>query len=281
MRSTHVVRIIGKTTFEDGSQAPFLMLKKAPRYVLLKVPTVAGSYVQWHDGAKTWKRLPGQALDEAEAMAPEEAMSFARDAVIFDALMYWGERGYAYELLEPVRVLRKKLHQIRATVPGGEQITYQLDPDTFDILRQEAREFYKGQWVTMQVRFQRYRRTEAGPFAYRSESYVDGKLVNVTEIEEVTVNPGVLRFVFAPPPKKGEILGPLSAQPLILDTPLSEQLPGVVESFGFMSGTGQSFLPGSTVSHYARQIQRADLEEAEAQLGLEPEQPAPGAPASK
>ncbi|MFP4261185.1 MAG: hypothetical protein ACLFS1_08915 [Opitutales bacterium] len=192
------------TIESDGSTVPFRTVKKRPNkgIFIMSMPEYEVSLVV--NGDVVWQRVEQPGMEPVNTLMPDDEAHATRNlGYFFDTTMHiLLDEPSAIERLaadswESTETLRMDFSSAERTAAGS----VHFDPDTLQPIVQIQKSGEDGQRMT---RYEDYRAIEDGiqqPF--RSETFLNGDLVNRTKIEKVATNPGILDFIFEYPAEEG------------------------------------------------------------------------------
>ena len=195
-RKVQSVRFEGDLRLPQGTFS-FVAYKKKPNYckVVLSGPK-GGRVVMAYDGQDAWQLNTLQSAPPV-TMPPEEALNFIRDATIGGHLLEPSAPGKRIELLATQRVGQESCRNVRVTLANEQQVTYALGATSFAERQQTVVNAVSGEVeVTTHAGTQE---VDGLLVPMQSTMAVDGEFRHEVRLSSVSVNVGVMSWMFARP----------------------------------------------------------------------------------
>jgi hypothetical protein len=190
------IRFDGTLRLPQG-EFSFVAYKKKPDYCKVILLGKRGLRVAMaYDGADTWQ-LNSADPKGAVAMPPAEALNFIRDAPTASHLLYATLPGKRIELLGRRKVSGFACHELRVTLPNGQQVTYAIDANSYVERQQIVVNSVSG--ATEVTTHMRNDLLEGLSIPVESTMTVDGEFKHEVRMRGVKVNQGLSAAVFARP----------------------------------------------------------------------------------
>lgn len=186
------VKLVGEVS-NGGEVFELTAYLKKPNLIKLSIrrPENQLILVRCYDGATAWRELPEQA---AELMPEDKARYFGHSAVFGSYLLFPYEEGKTIEFIETVPVEGEICHHLRVTLDTGYQVHYYLDIRSFLEVKVTNTDLHND---TSNSNIYREHSHESGwPVVTHSESYENGESVGTLRIEKISVNAGVMPWMF-------------------------------------------------------------------------------------
>lgn len=191
------VSVEGSIT-QGGETMAFQMHRKRPDSFRYRLSLNGNSVTSGFDGRTGWvrsdtagevtiERVSGSVLRGIEEQGRFESPLFNHQL----------KPEYQYKLLPGRAVDGRSVHVVEVSGRGSEVFQYFLDTNSAYIVRIDRLDA-AGE-VVSQTLFRDYRMVEGFPFAYEVESRSGGETFSVAKIDSISVNPGLLSFVFRVP----------------------------------------------------------------------------------
>jgi hypothetical protein len=190
------VRFEGDLRLPQGTFS-FVAFKKKPSYckVVLFGPN-GGRIVMAYDGEDAWQLNSVQAPQPAP-MPSAEALNFIRDATTGGHLLFSTAPGKRIELLDTQRVGQESCRNVRVTLSNGQQITYAIGMTSFAERQQAVVNALSGKTeVTTHSRTQEF---DGLLVPMQSSMAIDGEFRHEVQLHSVTINVGVMPWMFSRP----------------------------------------------------------------------------------
>jgi len=187
------LRIAGQLSL-DGGTYQFHAYQKKPHYLKITIHDPRRTMQLGYDGNLAWQQTGPAAPIEME---PVPARRFIQRAQFASELLYPYALGKQIEYLDTVPVDGAICHQLRVTLESGDQLDYFVDIRSHlesKIIRTDRRTGEVSEtWLLDYVR-------ESGiPIARKVVSSENGVWVSTLELDKVTVNSGVMPWMFKMP----------------------------------------------------------------------------------
>lgn len=183
---------------QDGKMQRFTMQRKRPDLIRYRLLSDGHSVTAGFDGEIGWlraqtsgavstKRLSGAALASLRAQGRFESPLFQHER----------KNEYKFKLLPPQYLEDRSAEVIEVIDPEGLVSHYFLDSRTTYLLRIDR--FDAEASLVGQTLYRDYRVVDGFPLAHEVEERVGGKTLSVASVESISVNPGLLSFLFKEP----------------------------------------------------------------------------------
>jgi hypothetical protein len=190
----HSLRVSGQLTLEAG-EFEFNSYQKKPHYLKMTIQGRRGAMQAGYAGDVAWQVLaPDPAAVEMDAA---QARSFIHSAHFGNYLLYPYALGKQIEYLDTVPVDGAICHQIRVTLESGFQVDYFVDIRTyleFKVITTDLRTGKVSETVA-----EDYIRESGIPIAQKVVSSENGEWVSTFKLDKITVNSGVMPWMFKMP----------------------------------------------------------------------------------
>jgi hypothetical protein len=190
------IRFDGMLRLRQGKVSFTAFLKK-PNYGKVVATIGPGQFaVNAHDGSDAWQIVPSVS-PAAVSMSPSDRLNFIRDAVVGGHLLYPTLPGKVIELVDTRRVGEHFCHDLRVTLPNGQQVHYLIDAISFEERQQVVVNASTGEReVTTYTKMQK---VDGISVPFSSITTIDGEFMHEIESSTVQVNLGVMPWMFERP----------------------------------------------------------------------------------
>lgn len=181
-----------------GGSIPFTAYKKKPNYCKIIVrPGAERRVIMSYDGEDAWQLDTGAADPRPASMSEKEALNFIRNAATGSHLLHPTLPGKSITLGSTIEVDGAMCREIDVSLPGGLSITYVLNVGNHAERQQISVNAVNGdREVTTHYA---YTKIEDIVFPTGSILRVDGEEIHRIEVEEVTLNAGLMPWIFERP----------------------------------------------------------------------------------
>jgi hypothetical protein len=193
------LRISGRLTVEAG-EFEFNSYQKKPHYLKMTINGPRGALQAGYDGNVAWQVLASDpaAPDPAGLeMDAAHARRFIHSAYFGNHLLYPYALGKQIEYLDTVPVDGAICHQIRVTLKSGFQVDYFVDIRTYLESKTIMTDLRTGE--VSETLSQDYFREFGIPVARKMVRSENGVWVSTFELDKITVNSGVMPWMFKMP----------------------------------------------------------------------------------
>lgn len=188
------LRVFGTLTTNAG-KFELTAYQKKPNFIKMAITSDSRDLVLGYDGEVAWQLIPGS--KKAVPMPDQEARRFAHNSHFGNHLLYPYEAGKTLKYINTLPVDGRICHQIRATIASDFQIDYFIDIRTYleiKVINTDLRT-----QAVSTIIFNDYNREFGMPIAKSVESYEDGKWKSSLSLREVSVNSGIMPWMFPMP----------------------------------------------------------------------------------
>ncbi len=185
---------------EDEREVPFILTKKAPNRLRLRISSDGADFLRGHNGRTTWSAVMRDGrLMQSQERTGAEAREIARHADFTGFLHRPEEKGWTLELAGVTEFEGTPCYEIHGVNTSGERVRSLLDAETF--MERHRVSWIEDEGVTEEeeARFIDYFVVDGFSFPARVESFRSGAWVQSQEITEVEVNIGVFDWFFEMP----------------------------------------------------------------------------------
>jgi hypothetical protein len=181
-----------------GGSLPFTAYKKKPNYCKIIIRLGAERRVILsYDGEDAWQLDTGAADARPRAMSEEEALNFIRSAPTGSHLLHPTLPGKTITLGSTVEVDGAMCREVHVTLSGGMSITYVLNVGNHAERQQISTNAVNGDREV--TTHNTYEKIQGILFPTESILRVDGEEIHRVEIEEITLNAGLMSWMFERP----------------------------------------------------------------------------------
>lgn len=181
-----------------GGAVRFSAYKKKPDYCkIILYPGSERQIIMAYDGEEAWQLDTGQSDAQPTAMPPKEAVNFIRDATTGSHLLYPALPEKTITLGSVIEVEGVMGREVHVGLPGGQTISYVLDLENHAERQQITTNAVNGEReVTTHYEYE-----EIGGVRFPTSSImrVDGEEIHRIEMTEITLNTGLMPWMFARP----------------------------------------------------------------------------------
>jgi hypothetical protein len=190
------IRFEGMLRLPQG-RVSFTAFLKKPNYGKVVAITGLGQLaVNAYDGSDAWQIVPSVS-PAAVSMAPADRLNFTRDAVVGGHLLYPTLPGKVIELVDTRRVGENFCHDLRVTLPNGQQVHYLIDAISFEERQQVVVNASTGEREV--TTFTQMQKVDGISVPFSSITTIDGEFMHEIESSTVQVNLGVMPWMFERP----------------------------------------------------------------------------------
>lgn len=190
------IRISGEMEVE-GAVLQLKAFQKKPDYMKLElVPPVGPPLTLGYDGKQAWKQTRARP-DATVPMEAEEARRFVHNAQFGSYLLYPKAPGKHIEFVDTVPTDGAICHQIRVTLGEDYRVDYFIDIRSFRERKVVNKDLKTG--MTNTLRYESYKVHSGIPLARVVHSETNGKWVSTLRVETVTLNAGLMPWMFSMP----------------------------------------------------------------------------------
>jgi hypothetical protein len=107
-----------------------------------------------------WQYMPFQGMQKPEPKTEDEVKKSQSDLDIAGPLVDYAAKGHKVELLGKEDVDGTECHKLKATLAGGKEVTFFIDPASNMIIRAKETRKFNGQDAEMQTDFSDYKDVE-------------------------------------------------------------------------------------------------------------------------
>ena len=191
------IRFDGRLRLPGGT-VRFSAYKKKPDYCKIMLhPSPRRQIIMAYDGTDAWQLDTGQPDAQPFAMPEKEALNFIRDATTGSHLLHPTFPGKTITLGSTMEVEGAMCRKVHVDLPSGQTISYVLNLSNHAERQQITTNAVNGQReVTTHYEYE-----EIGGIRFPTESIlrIDGKEIHRVEMTEITLNPGLMPWMFARP----------------------------------------------------------------------------------
>ncbi len=188
------LRISGRLTLEAG-EFKLKSYHKKPHYIKILIDGPRGRLQMGYDGNTAWEILPPDPA--VMEMGVNQARLFTHNAHFGNYLLYPYAAGKQIEYLDTVAVDGAICHQIRVTLESGFQVDYFVDIRTYLESKIIVTDLRTGE--VSETLSEDYSREAGIPIARKVVNFKNGVRVSTLELDKITVNTGVIPWMFEMP----------------------------------------------------------------------------------
>ena len=190
MRSRGIIRL------DSGMEMKMEAYQRKPNQMKLVLSQKERTVLTMaYDGEVAWRQVEGSL--NAERMDPEETRRFIHSSMFGNHLLFPYAKGKRIEYMETIPVEETVCHKVRVHLDTGYQVDYYINVSDYHELRVDNLDLHTDRVNTIQ--YSDYTVVSGMPMALRVENSEDDKLLSALELEEFTVNIGIMPWMFRMP----------------------------------------------------------------------------------
>jgi len=189
------LRLSGTLKLESGEFELFAYQKK-PDLIKMTIGGNQRDLVLGYDGETAWQSAPAEP-GKYEPMGGKEARRFIHSARFGNHLLYPFEDGKTITYMDTVPVEGTICHQIRVLLDTEYQVDYFIDIRSYLEIKVVNTDLRTG--FVNSVTYEDYIRELGMPIARKVHSSENGEWVSTLEVEEVSMNSGLMPWMFSMP----------------------------------------------------------------------------------
>lgn len=132
-----------------------------------------------------WRYFPFQGMQKPEPKTADEVKESQSDLDISGPLVDYAAKGHKVELLGKEDVDGTECYKIKATLAGGKDMTFFIDPASSMIIRTKSKVKANGQEVDVQTDISDYKEVEGVKMAYSITVSFGTILINSIKVNQV------------------------------------------------------------------------------------------------
>ncbi len=188
------------TIEQDGAKYPFTAWKRRPTQFRIEVETTAGKFVEANDGKRLWRQAPFLNDGKVSDLDFLSARLLRLESSFESPLLALRERAARITYLGVIKTPPPlpPYWGIQIDNTDGSRAQLFLDSRNYLLARMLWKENPDSS-NELEILYGDYRSIQDMPVAHRIETRLEGKLVNVTTLDMVIMNPGAVMSLFSPP----------------------------------------------------------------------------------
>jgi hypothetical protein len=194
------LKVSGILKLQDGDYE-FSAFQKKPNLIKMTIRANQRDLVLAYDGETAWRDFP-QSGSGAQPMSSDEARRFIHSALFGNYLLHPFAAGKQIEYMDTVPMEGAICHKIRVTLDTGYQIDYFIDIRSYLEVKVINTDLHTEKTNT--IIYTDYVREEGMPIAKQVESYEDGEWSSSLRLEAITINAGIIPWMFEMRPAKSD-----------------------------------------------------------------------------
>lgn len=180
-----------------GIQSSFTIYQARPDLIRVEGDFQGSEVIQTYNGEQGWIFAPGLGIPQPREVVGEELDNLLNQAEFGSPLWNHREDGQNLELLDPGE--ESTDHRIRMITPGGDEVIFAIDPDSYLIAKVTSRQIMGGTEAEVEVEMKDYRKVRGIPVSHYMVTRINGDAISTIQIEKVTFNKKLDRSLFERP----------------------------------------------------------------------------------
>lgn len=186
------------TQAQGGKVYDFILRKKRPNAIRYRLTYEDVSVVTAYDGVTGWMQTHTAVGEVTRKLLRKEVDALKREAIFEGPLFrHLENRVNRVEMLGRDKVGGREVYVFATRELNGRKSKYYLDAREPYILKTER--LAADETVEMTTLYRDYRVVDGYPFAFEVETLIGDEVVSLTQVESISVNPGLLSFYFKMP----------------------------------------------------------------------------------
>ncbi len=187
-KNLETMKAEGIMVIGGGMEAPFTMYSKRPRMQRIEFTVQGMTGIQAFDGETGWMLMPFMGQTEPEQMPEDQVRAMREDSDMDGPLVGYEEEGNELELLGTEDVEGTPAHELKVTLPSGEERLYFLETEYCLPIKIEGSRERGDQTIEFETILGDYKEVDGLVMAHSIESRVKGmpqggQTITITDVE--------------------------------------------------------------------------------------------------
>lgn len=207
IEAVNSLRVVG-TAREGEQRYDFTLLKKRPNLYRLIIRHEGFRIHMGYDGDDAWRLVVGQGVRDVSPITGSQASRMAVEADFESVLVAPEQTGAELAVVGEEKVEGRNCYIIAVTRPDLEEMRIYLDKERYREIRVDRTHVTPGgERIESRSYFRAYRQIKDLWVAHHIETWTNGELSSVMEVDKVDFNVGAVESYFRMPEIEGDSEG--------------------------------------------------------------------------
>jgi hypothetical protein len=200
IKAVKSMRMTGKMTLGQGTEALFVREKARPRKVRTEITVQGMTGIQVYDGTSGWSLMPFMGKKDPEPITGDDLQEMDEQADLDGPLVDYKDKGSQVELAGKADVEGAPAYKLKVTKKNGDVEYHYIDAGQYLEVKVEGKRIVRGQTTEGEATFGDYKQVDGLAFPFSIQLKQKGAPAGTSmTVDRIEVNPEVAASRFEKP----------------------------------------------------------------------------------